>query len=137
MRVISALVASSLLASCSAGFGPGPTRTAAKQREYEQLLLGKVPGKPMSCLPRYRATDMRPIDDNTILFRDGASRTYVNHPQGSCNGLASGHYTLVTRQVGSSDPCRGDIAQVVDLTSGMMVGTCVWGDFIPYTRPGS
>ena len=135
MRVISALVAGSLLASCSAGYGPGPTRTAAKQHEYEQLLLGKVPGQPMACLSRFRAMDMRPIDDNTILFRDGAARTYVNHTQGACNGIASGHYTLVTRQIGSSDPCRGDIAQVVDLTNGMLVGTRVRGLFLPYTGP--
>ena len=134
MRLISAMIAGTMLASCSTAPGPAPMRTAEKQREYEQLLLGKVPGQPMSCLSRFRATDMRPIDDGTILFRDGANRTYVNHPQGPCNGLASGHYTLVTRQVGSSDPCRGDIAQVVDLSNGMLVGSCVWGDFIPYTR---
>ena len=134
MRLISALIAGTMLASCSTAPGPAPMRTAQKQHEYEQLLLGKVPGQPMSCLPHFRAGDMRPIDDNTILFRDGPGRTYVNHTQGPCNGLASGHYTLVTRQIGSSDPCRGDIAQVVDLTNGMLVGSCVWGDFVPYSR---
>lgn len=135
MRVISALIAGTMLASCSTAPGPAPTRTAENQRQYEQLLLGKVPGKPMSCLPHYRANDMRTIDDGTILFRDGPGRTYVNHMQGPCNGLASGRYTLVTRQVGSADPCRGDIATVVDLSTNMMVGSCVWGDFVPYERP--
>ena len=31
-------------------------------------------------------------------------------------------------------PCGGDIAQLVDLSSGMTVGSCVWGDFVPYTE---
>ena len=35
-----------------------------------------------------------------LLFRDGNSRTYVAHMQGPCNGLASGHYALVTKQFG-------------------------------------
>jgi hypothetical protein len=135
MRVISALIAGTMLASCSTAPGPAPMRTAEKQRQYEQLLLGKVPQQPTSCLPHYRSGDMRTIDDSTILFRDGGSRTYVAHMQGDCSGLASGHYTLVTRQIGSADLCRGDIARVVDTLNGMTVGSCVFGDFVPYVKP--
>jgi hypothetical protein len=135
MRVISAILGGAILASCSMGPEPAPIRTADKQREYQLALQGKVAQKPVSCLPSYRSGDMRTIDDNTILFRDGSSRVYVNNMQGGCTALARGNYTLVTRSFGGSGLCRGDIAQVVDLLNGMQVGSCVFGDFTPYVRP--
>jgi Family of unknown function (DUF6491) len=136
MRVISALIASAVLASCTTGPQPPPMRTAQKQQEYQQLLVGKVAQAPVSCLPHYRSGDMRVIDDQTIAFRDGTNRTYVAHMQGGCSNLSSGHYALVTRQFGSADLCRGDIAQVVDTLNRFPVGSCVFGDFVPYVRPG-
>jgi hypothetical protein len=136
MRVISILMAGAVLASCSAAYGPGPIRTAEKQREYQQLLLGKVPEQPISCLPHYRSGDMRTIDEETILFRDGSRRVYVAHMQGGCSGLGRGSTALVTRQFGSADLCRGDIAQVVDTLNRFPIGSCVFGDFVPYVTPG-
>ena len=135
MRMISVLMAGAVLASCTTG-PPAPTRTAQKQQEFQQLLNGKVAAAPVSCLPHYRSGDMRVIDDNTIAFRDGSSRVYVAHMQGGCSNLGSGSYALVTRQYGSADLCRGDIAQVVDTQNGFTVGSCVFGDFVPYVRPG-
>ena len=136
MRVISLLMAGAVLASCTTGPGPAPTRTAEKQREYEQLLNGKVAQASVSCLPHYRSGDMRTIDENTILFRDGSARTYVAHMQGGCTSLPSGHYALVTHTFGTADLCRGDIAQVVDTLNRIPIGSCVFGDFTPYVRPG-
>jgi hypothetical protein len=133
MRLISVLMAGAVLASCTTA-PPAPTRTADKQRDYEMALAGKVPQRPISCLPHYRANDMRTIDENTILFRNG-STTYVAHMRGGCNGLGSGSYALVTRQFGTADLCSGDIAQVVDTVNGTSVGSCVWGEFTPYVRP--
>jgi len=136
MRVISILMASAVLASCAAGPYSAPTRTADKQREYETLLSGKVAQASVSCLPHYRSGDMRTIDENTILFRDGSARVYVAHMEGGCAGLPSGHYALVTHTFGTADLCSGDIAQVVDTLSRITVGSCVFGDFTPYVRPG-
>src|SRR3954453_7716838 len=132
MRVILTLMAGAVLASCSAAYGPGPVRTAEKQREYQQLLMGKVAQAPISCLPHYRSGDMRTIDEDTILFRDGSRRVYVAHMQGGCSGLDRGGYALVTHQYGSSDLCRGDIGRVVDTLNGFTIGSCVFGDFTPY-----
>ena len=134
MRGILLLVAGSLLASC-ANVPPQPERSLAKQREYEQLLAGKVAGPPMSCLPSYRSNDMVVIDPHTIAFKDGSRRVYVNNMQGGCGNLGGG-YTLVTKTYGTAELCRGDIAQVVDLQSHFTVGSCVFGDFIPYTKAG-
>ena len=135
MRGISLLVIGAALTSCMTGPPQPPMRTAEKQHQYEQLLAGKVAGPPQSCLSSYHNDDMVVIDESTVAFRQGSSRVYVNHMQGGCNNLG-GNYALVTRQFGSSQLCRGDIGQVVDLTNHFTIGSCVFGDFIPYTRPG-
>ena len=136
MRLISVLMAGAVLASCTTGPPPPTYRAADKQREFETLVGGKVAQTPISCLPHYRSGDMRVIDDDTIAFRDGSSRTYVTHMLGSCNELSSGHYALVTNQMGTANLCRGDIARVVDTLNGTLVGSCTFGDFVPYVRPG-
>lgn len=105
-------------------------RSVQAQREYDHLLAGKVPGRAEKCLPTYRSNDMTIIDDNTILFRDGRT-VYVNHPLGGCNNLQQSGRALVTRNVGPQ-LCRGDLATVIDNTSGMSVGACSLGDFVPY-----
>ena len=136
MRVISLLMTSALLASCTTT--PQPTaRAADKQVELAQLLAGKVAQRPITCLPRHQSGDMRVIDDDTIAFRDGARRTFVAHMNGGCSNLGNGSYALVTNQFGNSGLCRGDIARVVDTLNGMTVGSCSFGDFTPYTRQGA
>ena len=136
MRMISVLMAGAILASCTTG-PPVPTRTVDKQREFQQLLYGKVAQRPISCLPHYRSGDMRVIDDETIAFRDGSSRVYVARMQGGCTNLSRGSYALVTHQYGSADLCSGDIGRVVDTLNGFTVGSCVFGDFTPFVRPGA
>jgi hypothetical protein len=135
MRGISLLVLGATLASCAAA-PPQPMRTLRAQSQYDQLLAGKVPGKPVSCLPSYKSNDMVTIDDSTIAFKQGSSTVYVNHMLGGCSNLSGGSYALLTRQFGGSGLCRGDIAQVVDTLNHITVGSCVFGDFVPYSRPG-
>jgi hypothetical protein len=42
----------------------------------------------------------------------------------------------VTR-TSSSQLCRGDIATVIDTSTRTPVGSCVFGDFVPYTVAGA
>jgi hypothetical protein len=134
MRNIALIVAGAGLAACSTA--PQPVvRSADKQAEYAKLIEGKVAGPATSCLPSYNANDMRVIDDNTVVFRQSASRVYVAHLRGGCPYLGRGGYAMVTRQFGSGALCSGQIATVVDTGSGMTVASCVFGDFTPYTTP--
>jgi hypothetical protein len=134
MRGISLLFAGVALASCTmSAQEPGPSLQA--QTKAQQLLAGKVALAPISCLPSRKANDMVVIDDNTIAFRDGTARVYINHPQGPCTQLQQGHTALVTHQIGEEGPCRGDVAQVVDTFSRQAIGSCALGDFIPYVTP--
>ncbi len=130
MRAIPLLLITAAVAGCASA-PPAPTRTAENQAKFQKLTAGKVPGSPITCLPAYRTNDMVPIDDSTVVFKQG-SRVYVNHLLGECHGLDSGFYTLVTRS-GGAGLCRGDISTVTDVRSGTSVGSCAFGDFVPYT----
>lgn len=137
MRTIVPLLAAAALGGCMAAPPPGAAIVDPKaQTRLAELLAGKVAGQPQSCLPSWRTHDMAVIDDRTIVFRETAGRAWVMHPQNDCNLLSAGPYALVTR-TSTTQLCRGDIGQVVDTLSGAMVGSCVMGDFVPYTRPGA
>jgi hypothetical protein len=134
--VIPIAIIAATLAGCMA---QSPQASAMAQQRAQarlnQLLAGKVPGAPQSCLPSYRQNDMVVIDDYTIAFRDGTNRVWINKPRGGCNLLSAGPYALVTHSVGGLGLCRGDIATVVDTLNHSTVGSCSMSDFIPYTRP--
>jgi hypothetical protein len=132
MRILMLAVAATGLAACETADSPPDARSAYQQRTYDREITGKVAGRPEKCLPLQRSNDMVVIDDDTILYRDGRT-TYLNRPLGSCNMLGRGSYALVTRSTGSA-LCRGDIANVVDASTGVTVGSCALGDFVPY-RP--
>ena len=134
MRVISILAVATALASCTMSAEPSNSQLAS-QREYQQLIGDKVAKAPITCLPHYLSGDMRVINDETIAFRNGNARVYIAHMQGSCNNLAEGHNALVTHQYGNAELCRGDIGRVVDTLNGFTVGSCVFGDFVPYEKP--
>ena len=134
LMIAATAAAATTLAACETVDSQPTQRSARAQQNFDKALAGKVAGKPESCLPLYRSNDMTVIDDDTILYRDGRT-TYVNQPLGGCNNLGNGSYALVTRSTGSQ-LCRGDIAEVRDMTAGITVGSCALGDFVPY-RPAS
>lgn len=129
MRTLMLAAAVASLAGCQTATEP-PQRTAEQQATYDRMLAGKTAGPAQRCLPSYRTNDMRVIDDDTILFKDGGT-VYVNHPLGGCNQLGRGGYALVTRTFAST-LCKGDISQVVDVSTGTFAGSCAMGDFVPY-----
>ena len=133
MRIMMIALAATSLAACESVDSQPQQRSASQQQSFDKALAGKVAGKAESCLPLQRSNDMVVIDDNTILYRDGRT-TYVNKPLGGCNNLGNGSYALVTRSQGSQ-LCRGDIAQVTDMTTGVTVGSCALGDFVPFRPP--
>lgn len=140
MRSIPLLLLGATLVSCTTA-PPDPTRSAKNEQRYQQMIAGKVAGPPMNCLPNYLgAGDTTFIDENTILFSRGstAGTVYVAHMRGPCTGVGgAGPHALVTRQVGSSGLCSGDIATVEDTMAHITVGSCTFGEFIPYSRPGA
>jgi hypothetical protein len=132
MRGIGLLLVMASLGACATG--PQPARSAQAENHLQKLLAGRVAGPPVACLSDYRTQNLVVIDDRTILYRDG--RTYYRNDfnGGACENLRIGN-ALVTKRFGGTGLCRGDIAQVVDFSSGFTVGSCQMGDFVPYTKP--
>ncbi len=135
MRLLVLLSAALLTGACAATPVANEPRSPRAQQELDRYLSGKVAGAPQACLPRYSANDMVVIDDNTILFRDGGNRVWRTEMLGGCTGLATRNYALVTRQFGSGQLCRGEIAQLYDTVSRFTVSSCSFGDFVPYVGP--
>jgi len=77
---------------------------------------------------------MQIIDDGTILFR-GNRTIYLQTPPGGCFGTSNQLNTLVTQVWGTNQLCQGDINRLVDLSTGIGGGSCVFGPFVPYTKP--
>jgi hypothetical protein len=135
MRNFIPIVLAAALAGCAA-VPPPPAATIdpRAQARLAELIGGKVAGPPQACLPRLSRQDMIAIDDNTIVYRESSARVWVMRPQGPCNMLSAGPYALVTRST-STQLCRGEIGEVVHTTTGASVGSCAFGEFVPYTRP--
>lgn len=132
-RLLAAALTATGLAAC-AGQPMVADRDPRGEARLAQALAGKVAGRPIDCLPSYRADRMEVIDRDTILYRAGRT-SYVQHTNGHCYpGGPRGGYYLVTRQFGSGT-CRGDIAQVVDSASRTFAGSCSFNEFIPYHTP--
>lgn len=131
--LIGSLSCVALLASCSTT--PAEvTRSPEAAKELAEALAGRVPGKPVNCIPTYRADDMQIIDDWTILFKDG-STIYVQNPEGGCPGIAAQRNVLISRPMPSTQLCSGDIQQLFDPVTRIGGGACVFSDFVPYTKP--
>lgn len=136
LRVPLILAGAALIAGSCSTTPTQEARTPKAQQRLAEAIEGRVAGAPVDCMPNYRAaTQMQIIDDNTLVFHDG-NTVYVQNPPGGCRGLGIGGYTLVTRQFGSAQICRGDINNLVDIRNGMIGGSCVFGPFIPYRKAG-
>lgn len=129
------LLGGAALASCTTA-PPTPTRAARAQAQYQQLVGGKVATAPVSCVANYNTNDMVVIDGRTIAFRRGSRTTYIANLSPGCELISGGNYALVSRQFGGLGTCRGDIQQVLDVSSRMNVGSCTIEQITPYVRTG-
>ena len=134
MRYLVLLLGAAAVGSCAAGPpGPNPAEAAAAQAKFAELTAGRVAGTPVACIPRSVSDDMRKLPGGAVAFRDNSRRIYINTMGTGCPGLRDS-YAIKTRPVGTTQLCRGDIAEVVDPTNGIFVSSCVFGDFVPYTK---
>jgi hypothetical protein len=138
MRGLSLLLIGAVLAVPSAAAQQQqPVRSPKAQEKFDKIIAGMVAKPPVPCMSTFNAYQTTVIDEETVAFRFGSNRLYVAHLPGGCSNLATPPYTMVTRQVGSAQICRGDIASIVDPHNGFTVGSCIFGDFTPYTKANS
>lgn len=138
MRGISLLLLGAVLASCTTGPEPPPTRNPMAEQELQRLLVGKVARPEISCMQSYNTNDMIVIDGRTLAFRRGTGTIYLAHLSQGCELLSpQGTYALLSRQFGTTGTCRGDIQQVIDTTNRITVGSCTIASIVPYVRAGT
>lgn len=125
------------LAGCATGKAPPQAALSAKeQAELTKVLDGKVAGKPQTCVSAVNGRNLRAIGDTTLVYQVSKNLVYKNDLLGRCSGLSWGDTLVLNLQ--TNQYCRGDIARVVNLQSGMLSGSCALGDFVPYTpAPGA
>lgn len=129
---LAAIIAVAVLAIPAATIAK-PEHSAKSTEALGKALAGRTAGPATRCVPDFRSSDMKIIDDGTIIFGQGKT-VYLQKPVGGCPGLGIGGNSLVARQFATNRMCQGDINEVVDVRNGITIGSCVFEDFVPYTR---
>jgi hypothetical protein len=123
-----------LIAACLiATLATAPLASARRtpEQELDRLLAGRTAGKPQSCIPLYRSNESTTIERIGIVYDVGGTR-YLTRFQGGCPQLSSDRI-LITRTP-QAQICRGDSADVVTRAPTTFMGTCTYGEFVPYQR---
>ncbi|HEX7871787.1 MAG TPA: hypothetical protein VF475_02680 [Sphingobium sp.] len=130
------LIAALLLSGCAATVADTPRLTEKQATALAKALDGKVPGKPVSCVPLNLSSGGGPtaISDDILIYRVNRNLVYRNDLNGRCSGISTGSTLVLQPMIGQY--CRNDIAYVVDLQTGMRGPSCALGDFVPYRTPG-
>lgn len=100
------------------------------EEKLAKLLEGRVPGKPVSCIPQYMLQNSTVIDKTAIVYRSG-SKLYVNRTRDPSS--LDDDQILVTKTIGSQ-LCSIDKVDLIDRGSRMWDGFVTLGDFVPYER---
>lgn len=105
---------------------PDPEARLAK------VLAGRVPRAPVDCIPLDRTGSSVTVPHAAIVYQQGGT-FYVNR---FANGCDLGDDTFLVTRTPSTQLCRGDIAELRQTMSNIPRGSCVFGSFTPYVRPG-
>ena len=131
MRIGLLLIGAAAVAGCAPA---APVeRTAEAQTHLDKVLAGRVAGPPQNCLNQFRTRDMITIDDNTVLFKVGSTYYRNDFRSEGCSQLSRPGSAMVTKSP-TTQLCSGDIITINDTASGMMLGACSFGEFVPYRK---
>ena len=120
-----------ILAACAANAAlPQKTATSDEAKIAHQL-AGLTPGKPRNCIARDQMGTTKGFP-NTILYVEGRNKVWRNDVTGTCTGLAHDDVMVVVSM--GSDLCRGDVVNTRARVGGMRTGSCVLGQFTPYSK---
>jgi len=122
-----------MLLSAPAVSGEKIELTEKQQAKLDQRLAGRTAGEPRSCITRNDQRNMTVISDDILIFDSGrnAKTIYVNKPYGGCQN-ADG--SILSYSKPTSSLCRGEIVQLIDRSTRTSMGSCAFGEFVPYTK---
>jgi len=101
------------------------------EAELAKMIGTRTAGPPEHCLPLMRGNSSTTIEGVGIVYQVG-SKLYVNRFRGNCPMLTWDR--IIVTQTTTGQICRGDIARIVSRTPVIDVGSCIFGDFTPYSR---
>jgi hypothetical protein len=129
MRII---VAVAIALGLTAAAPPADTQHSPEaQAKLDKLLAGRVPGETRRCVATSVITSAIGIDDRTMLFRDGP-RIWRTELQGSMECGKIGKQSFIHTESAANRMCSGEHLEFSD---GGVLGSCVFGEFTPYTKP--
>jgi hypothetical protein len=108
----------------------GPQHKTGEEA-LQELLKGRVAGKPVSCLSLPTLRESEIIDGTAIVYRSG-SKLYVNRPRSDAKWLDSDDI-LLTKTSGG-ELCSIDTVYLLDRDTHFTRGFVTLGDFVPYER---
>jgi len=132
MRTLSLSLAALLLVSAM----PALARATLQERGEADLagqLAGRVPGKPVNCVPLGRIEGQTIVDGTAIVYRGMGSTIWVNRPRGA---EMLREDDVPVQFVYGSELCSLDQVKLLDRSTRMERGFIGLGQFVPYTKPG-
>ncbi len=110
--------------------------TEKQQTKLDMRLDGRTAGEARSCINMNDQRDMTVISDDILIFGShrNAKTVYVNKPYGGCRNADR---NILSYRRPTSSLCRGDGIQLIDNSTGMSMGSCAFGEFVPYTKDAS
>jgi len=101
------------------------------EQELERLLAGRTAGPSQSCISMRSSSDSTTLPGIGIVYDVGATR-YLMRFQGGCPALERDRI-LITKTP-QTQFCRGDIGDVYTQNPATFMGTCTYGEFVPYKK---
>jgi hypothetical protein len=107
--------------------------TEKQQTELDMRLAGRTAGEPQSCINRNDQREMTVISDDILIFgsRRNARTIYVNKPPGGCRNADR---NILSYSRSTSALCQGEAITLIDSSTRMSMGSCAFGEFVPYTK---
>ena len=136
MRKLFLAIPAAMLLAAPAMSGETIKLNDDQQAKLDQRLEGRTAGEPRSCIGFNDQREMKVISDDILIF--GSSRNaktiYVNKPYGGCYN-ADRNVLSYSRPTASL--CKGEAITLIDSSTRMAIGSCSFGEFVPYTKvPG-
>lgn len=128
-RIIPVLALVNVLAACAPA---QPYEMSQRDKaSLQEALADRTAGEPERCLPLDSTRNTQVIDEKHILFKQGRT-TWLNQPEIRCPLLDNVGTIMVLEPRGGSYICSGDVAKIMDTSTGGIIGMCALGDFTPY-----
>lgn len=126
MRALMLIAAAATVGSCSQAVSPPGAETA-------DLLAGRVPGPPQSCITSNTSENLHALDTQTLAY--GSGRTiYINRLASSCPAVGPLNTLIVVPGL-PGEYCRNDRIRGNEPGSIIPGPSCNLGEWVPYRRP--